>query len=171
MSVYKGELICFGPSLAECLSDFHFVCCDPSADWFPVSDRILGMEGLELEVLEFLATMADFVEGAVLGTRLSIPPSCLTVVPVRNDGVYLPALTSGPAQFKCKRALPLGLNAKTPDTKKIVLFPGSEQFKGVHCPISYVSLLQGQSKWKKTACDTKTADCGCSSMVSCTHIT
>lgn len=127
------------------------------------------MERLEAEVLEFLATLADFVDVPVPRSRLSIPPSDRTVLPVHNERVYPPAFSSRPAHLKRKGTVALGVNSKAPERKKVVLFPGSERFNGVHCASTYVSLLQGQSKWKKEARDTKTMDCGCTSMVSCTH--
>lgn len=127
------------------------------------------MEGLELEVLEFLATMADYVEMPVPNTRLSLPSSKCSSVPVRNDRVYPPALSLDGGQLKRKRTVSLGVSRKSPEGKKIVLFPASERFKGIQCSNPYVSLLEGQSKWKKSSRDTKSTECACTSVVSCTH--
>ena len=90
-------------------------------------------------------------------------------MPVHNDRVYPPALSLEPADLKRKRTVPLGVNSKSMERKKVVLFLASEQFKGVQCTTTYVALLQGQSKWKKAARETKTMEYGCTSMVPCTH--
>ena len=152
------------PLLLSLFCVFSFLAVSPVR-----SVSTLGMEGLEAEVLEFLATMADFVEVPVPITRLSIPSSSRDVVPVPIDRVYPPALSSPHANLKRRRVIPLGVNSKAPDRKKVVLFPASDRFKGVQCITSYVSLLQGPSKWRKPARDTKSMQCDCTSMVSCTH--
>ena len=126
------------------------------------------MEGLESEVLEFLATLADFVDAPVPRTSLSLPSSNRTVMTQRNDRVYRAPLRLGTDQLKRKRAN-LGGHSQALETEKVVLFPAREQFKGVQRDASYVSLLQGHSKWKKPERDTKTMECSCSSMVSCSH--
>ena len=157
------------PSLAVSPWDSHFLCRGPSEDYYTFSESIFGMEGLESEVLEFLANMADFVDIAVPGVRPSSPSSSVAVVHAHNDRVYPLPVTLRPAQLKRKRTLPLGVQSRELDRKQVVLFPGREHFKGVQCNNTYVSLLQGQSKWKKSASDTKGMKCGCSSVVSCTH--
>lgn len=134
-----------------------------------VSDSKVGMDALESEVLDFLATMADYVEAPLRKTHISLPSSNCIGVPAQNDRIYLPPLSLVRGHVKRKRTVPLGVNTKAPERKRVILFPDSGHFQGVHCSTTYVSLLQGHSKWEKSTCDTKRLQCGCNSVVSCTH--
>lgn len=129
----------------------------------------LQMQRLEAEVLEFLATMADVVQAPAPKTSEGVPSSLRTVMRGLDRGGRLQALSSGPPLLKRKRTVSVGVHSKASEAKKVVLFPKTEQFKGVKPSSSYVSLLKGHSRWKKPVRETRSIVCGCPSMVSCTH--